>query len=452
MLSVSEATPMRSIFLSTLMTGILTAGCALCAGPDTTAAERLRRFNDCKFGMFIHWGPYSQASVEASWPIMTPAPGGISEADYRALARSFNPVQFDPVALVRLAKAAGQRYMVFTTKHHDGFCMFDSSFTSNKVTNTPYKKDIVAMLAAAAKAENMPLGFYYSPPDMTHPAFRDTSQPASTNWQGQPERPEWPIYLAYMELQLHELLTRYGNVFVIWFDGLGQQEKYDGLRFHELIRELQPMALINNRIGLTGDFLTPEQRLPKGIPTKGSKVQDVDPEDHGLVSAAPTPEQFQPWETCMTINDTWAYNKNDRHFKSTTELVRTLIDAASKGGNFLLNVGPTPEGTIQPEFEERLRQIGAWLKVNGEAIYGTTYGPLQDLPFGRSTAKGGTVYLHVFDMPKETLEVSGLHARSVTLLASRKPLSFTQQGGRLVIRVAGVAADPYATVIAVKTK
>jgi alpha-L-fucosidase len=154
----------------------------------------------------------------------------------------------------------------------------------------------------------------------------------------------------------------------------------------------------------------------------------------------------------MTINDTWAYNKNDRHFKSTTELVRALIDAASKGGNFLLNVGPTPEGTIQPEFAQRLRQIGAWLEANGEAIYGTTYGPLQDLPFGRSTAKGGTVYLHVFDMPAETLEVSGLHARSVTLLASHKPLSFTQQGGRLAIRVAGLTADPYATVIAVKTR
>ncbi len=176
MLSVTKATPMRSILFSTLIVGILTAGSALCAGPDANAAERLRRFNDCKFGMFIHWGPYSQASVEASWPIMTPEPGGISEANYRALARTFDPVQFDPMALVRLAKAAGQRYMVITTKHHDGFCTFDSSFTSNKITNTPYKKDVVALLAAAAKAENMPLGFYYSPPDMTHPAFRDTSQ------------------------------------------------------------------------------------------------------------------------------------------------------------------------------------------------------------------------------------------------------------------------------------
>ena len=442
---------MRSLVLCTIMAGVLAANCPA-AGDDTRAAERLRRFNECKFGMFIHWGPYSQASVEASWPIMEPSPGGINEADYRALERTINPVKFDPVAFVRLAKAAGQRYMVFTSKHHDGFCMFDSSFTEHKITNTPYKKDVVAMLAEAAKAEGMPLGFYYSPPDMHHPGYRDITRPASVTWHGQPTRPEWPLYLDYMELQLRELLTRYGNVFVVWFDGLDHQEKYAGLRFHNLIRELQPEALINNRIGLTGDFLTPEQRLPKGIPTKGAKVQDVDPEDHGLVSAAPTPEDFQPWETCMTINDTWAYNKNDRHFKPTTELVRALIDAASKGGNFLLNVGPTPEGTIQPEFEERLRQIGAWLKANGESIYGTTYGPLQDLPFGRSTAKPATVYLHVFEMPKETLEVPGLKARAVTLVASGKPLGFKLDGNRLSIRVASVTADPYATVIAVRTE
>jgi alpha-L-fucosidase len=151
----------------------------------------------------------------------------------------------------------------------------------------------------------------------------------------------------------------------------------------------------------------------------------------------------------MTINTTWAYNKNDRRFKSTTDLVRALVDAASKGGNFLLNVGPTPEGLIQPEFEERLRGIGAWLSVNGEAIYGTTYGPLQQLPFGRSTAKGRTVYLHVFDMPGAAIEVTGLRARSVTLLAGRKPVKFEQRGETLRIPTAGMAADPHATVLAV---
>jgi alpha-L-fucosidase len=439
---------MRSVcVLALLMTAAASA-----APPDQAVPERLRKFNEYKFGMFIHWGPYSQASVEASWPIMRPTPGGITESEYVALARTFNPAQFDPAAFVRLAKAAGQRYMVFTTKHHDGFCMFDTSYTDYKITNTPYKKDIVAMLVEAAKAEGMPLGFYYSPPDMHHPGFRDTSKLASTNWYGEPTRPEWPLYLSYMELQLRELLTRYGNVFVIWFDGLNKQEKYDGLRFHKMIHDLQPATLINNRIGLVGDFVTPEQRLPGGIPRKGARVGNTDPNDQGVPKAPPSPEEFQPWETCMTINGTWAYNKNDTRFKSTTVLVRALIDAASKGGNFLLNVGPTPEGTIQPEFEERLKQIGAWLAVNGDAIYGTTYGPLQDLSFGRSTAKGKTVYLHVFDWPKGDLEVKGLRARSVTLLAGKRALKFTQQGDRLVIPAAGITPDPYATVLAVETR
>ncbi len=443
---------MRLSSVSSVFLTFVAAGALLGADADPHAAARMQRFNDYKFGMFIHWGPYSLASVEASWPILEPKAGGISEADYRALPKRFNPTKFDPRALVQLAKAAGQRYMVFTTKHHDGFCMFDSAYTKYKISNTPYKKDIVAMLAEAAKAEDMPLGFYYSPPDMNHAAFRDTTKLSSQTWAGDPTRAEWPLYLSYMELQLRELLTKYGDSYVIWFDGLGHQEKYDGARFHKLIHDLQPMTLVNDRIGLTGDFVTPEQRLPNGIPTKGAKVSDVNPNDQGLAKAAPSAELFQPWETCMTINETWAYNKNDRNFKSTTVLVRALIDAASKGGNFLLNVGPTPEGTIQPEFEERLRQIGGWLKVNGDAIYGTTFGPLQDLTFGRSTAKAGVVYLHVFDMPKETLAVKGLHAKSVTLLNGNKPLQFKKSADGIDIQVAGIQADPYATVIAVRTR
>ena len=418
---------------------------------DPFETERLRRFNEAKFGMFIHWGPYSQASVEASWPIMTPHPGGISEAEYRKLATTFNPTKFDAREIVRLAKEAGQQYIVFTTKHHDGFCMFDSAFTDYKITNAPYGKDIVAMLAKAARDEDMPLGFYYSPPDMNHPAYRETSKPSATNYKGEPTRPEWPLYLDYMGLQLRELLTRYGDVFVIWFDGLDNQRKYDGYRVHQMIHELQPMTLINDRIGLRGDFVTPEQRLPKGIPRKNSKLENINPNDEGVLVAPPRPEEFQPWETSMTINDTWAYNKNDRKFKSTTDLVHALIDAASKGGNFLLNIGPMPDGTVQPEFQERLRGIGAWLKVNGEAIYGTTFGPLQDVPFGRTTAKGNTVYLHVYSLPANTLQVAGLGpVKSVRALNGGQVLKFMQEEGRLSIQTAGVRPDEYATVFVVE--
>ncbi|MCW5977279.1 MAG: alpha-L-fucosidase [Bryobacteraceae bacterium] len=428
--------------------------CRLSFGDDPNQAERLRRFNDAKFGMFIHWGPYSLASVEASWPIMEPAQWNISEADYRALPKRFNPVKYDPEAWVQLARDAGQRYMVFTSKHHDGFCMFDSMYTDYKITKTPYGKDVVAALAAAAREAKMPLGFYYSPPDMNHPGFRDTSKPSRTNWRGEPARPEWPLYLDYMELQLRELLTRYGDLFLIWFDGLGQQEKYAGARFHKLIHEMQPFAIINNRIGLTGDYVTPEQRLPKGIPVKGANVGATDPADKGLSAAAPRPEEFQPWETCMTINETWGYNKNDTKYKSKTDLIRALIDAASKGGNFLLNVGPTPEGTIQPEFEERLRGIGQWLKTNGEAIYGTTYGPLQDLPFGRTTSKGKTIYLHVFDWPGASMELTGLNARvrNVRALSGGAALKYAQTGDKLVISTDGATPDPDATVLAIETR
>jgi len=415
---------------------------ALLALAVSCAAADWERYSGLKFGMFIHWGPYSLASVEASWPIMQPAGWGISEAEYRALPARFNPVKFDPKAWIRLAKAAGQRYMVFTSKHHDGFCMFDSAYTDYKITNTPYKKDIVAMLAAAAKEENMPLGFYYSPPDMNHLGFRDTSKPASTNWQGEPARAEWPLYLDYMELQVRELLTRYGDVLVMWFDGLGQQQKYDPHRFHKLVRELQPRTLINNRIGLPGDFTTPEQRIPKSIPTRQGGLEP------------PAPRDFLPWETCMTINGTWGYNRNDRRFKSTGELIRMLVEVASKGGNFLLNVGPTPEGTIQPEFEERLLAIGAWLKVNGEAIYGTTYGPIQGLAHVRTTAKGKTVYLHVLEWPQGPLRIDGWKARATkaTLLAGRKPLKFSQQGGALMIEVPPQAPDAHVSVLAVETR
>src|ERR1700743_1647297 len=283
-------------------------------------SQRTAWYRDAKFGMFIHWGPYSLASVEASCPIMKPTPGGISEADYRALPKRFNPTKFDPDAFVDLARSAGQEYMVFTTKHHDGFCMFDSSYTDYKITNTPYGKDIVKQLADACARRSMPLGFYYSPPDMHHPGFRDTSRPASENWQGQPERPEWSSYLQYMQLQLSELLTRYGDVRDIWFDGLDHQEKYDGRRFLDLIHRLHPATLVNDRIGVPGDYVTPEQFIPRAIPTKGVEVRGADASvQKDFHSGVPSSRDFQLWETCMTINDTWAYNAHDRHFKSSTD-------------------------------------------------------------------------------------------------------------------------------------
>jgi alpha-L-fucosidase len=373
----------------------------------------------------------------------------ITEAEYRSLPERFDPSQFDADALVELAKLAGQRYMVFTTKHHDGFCMFDSDFTNYKITKTPYKKDIVEQLAHACRRHNMPLGFYYSPPDMNHPAFRDTSKPASENWNGEPTREAWPTYLNYMELQLRELLTRYGDVALIWFDGLYNQRKFDGPRMERAIHALQPQTLLNNRIGIPGDFETPEQFLPASIPVKGKKL-DWEHRDAGTKPTdVPSPEEFRLWETCMTINNTWAYNKNDRNFKSSQQLIRTLVEVASRGGNFLLNVGPGPDGTIQPEFQERLRAIGKWMDRNGDSIYGTTYGPIQGMAGVRSTANGSDVFVHVFEWPGKTLDLSAAHVpkvRSVSLVASDDVLEFKQING-LKINLPPEQPDPDISVI-----
>jgi alpha-L-fucosidase len=425
-------------------------GCCFSTDED----QRTAWFRAAKFGMFIHWGPYSVASVEASWPIMQPGGSGISEAEYRALSARFDPVHYDPDHFIDLARTAGQKYMVFTTKHHDGFCMFDSAYTDYKITNTPYSKDIVKQLADACARRSMPIGFYYSPPDMHHPGFRDTSRLASENWNGQPERPEWSSYLQYMQLQLSELLTRYGDVRDIWFDGLNHQEKYDGRRFLDLIHRLQPATLVNDRIGVPGDYVTPEQFIPRAIPTKGVQVRGADDSvQKNFHAGVPSPADFQLWETCMTINDTWAYNAHDHHFKSSRDLIRGLVEVASRGGNFLLNVGPQPDGMIQPEFQERLRAIGDWITINGESIYETTYGPIQGQSAFRTTAKGSDLYIHIFDWPAGSLVLSDLPGKvlSARILANNQPLRFEQSPKELSISLTSQPPDANVSVVALRT-
>jgi alpha-L-fucosidase len=407
------------------------------------AANRMSWFHEAKFGMFIHWGPYSVAGVEASWSILRPKNkmfGEITEAEYRALPARFNPTHFDPHAWIALARSAGQRYMVFTTKHHDGFCMFDSEYTSYKITNTPYGKDVVRQLSDACHADAMALGFYYSPPDMNHPGFRDTSKLSATNFHGEPERPEWPLYIEYMCLQLEELLTRYGPIAEFWFDtdacDADAQRRYDPRRLLDEVHRLQPAMLVNNRLQLPGDFITPEMFVPKRIPIKSEWPSDaicmsgpLHAAD-GISITVPRREDFQPWESCITINDSWAYRPDDRKFKTTDALIRTLIDVISRGGNMLLDVGPQPDGQIQPEFVERLEAVGRWTKLNAAAIYGSTYGPIQGQPAYRATARGASTFIFVIDEKATELIVPHLDrpVSRVRLVATGKPLALHLSG------------------------
>jgi alpha-L-fucosidase len=254
-----------------------------------------------------------------------------------------------------------------------------------------------------------------------------------------------------MQQQLRELLTHYGPVALIWFDGLNNQEKYDGDHVVRMIHDIQTATLTNDRIGVDGDYETPEQFIPSAIPTKGIKLTGIDPSvSSKLSSAVPRPEDFRLWETCMTINNTWAYNKNDHDYKSARTLIRGLVEVASRGGNFLLNVGPQPDGQIQPEFQQRLKAIGAWLTLNGDSIYGTTYGPIQNVEGLRTTSNGKTLFIHVFDWKPPACTLKGVDVRvaSARLLANGLPLKFRQTQNQIEIDIPQTAPDPDVSVIA----
>ncbi len=421
---------------------------------------RLKWFNDAKFGMFIHWGPYAGKVDDASWPVML---NQISEEEYAKFPQSFNPDKFNPDEWIKLAQEAGQRYMVFTAKHADGFCMFDSKLTDYKVTNTPFKKDVLDMLVKAARKERMPLGFYYCPVDFGHKDARKTFTPQDfalyekgKDTIPMPQNPEWKLYLNYMNGQLKELLTNYGDVPLLWFDGLYNQQKYDPQRMYNTVKAIQPKTISNNRLGNLGDYQTPEQFIPEGIPTKTDGINLIglaieNKENTKKLKLIPeSPKDFQPWETCMTINCCWAYNQK-LDYKSDTLLIKTLIEVASKGGNFLLNVGPKPDGTIPEEFVVRLRSIGKWLKVNGDAIYGTTYGPFQNLSFGKSTSKGKKIYLFVYDWSPVLEFPCSVKVYKASRTTGEK-IKFSQANGNLKLSLSKKSSNGIASVIVLETR
>ena len=418
----------------------------------TQPASPMSWWRDARFGLFIHWGLYAVPAGE--WNGKTDYGEWIRNSaeipldEYDQFRTRFNPVKFDADAWVKAARDAGMKYIVITSKHHDGFCMFDTKETDFNIMNTPFKRDPMKELAAACKKYGLKFCFYHSIMDWHHPDYLPRRP-----WEKEraSEGADFEKYLAYMKAELKELLTNYGDISVLWFDGEWEStwnEKY-GKEIYKYVKSLQPNILVNNRVGagrldmegLTkegafgGDFGTPEQQIPAtGLP-------GVD------------------WETCMTMNDHWGYNKADKNFKTTSEIIRMLADIASKGGNYLLNVGPTADGIIPGESIERLAAIGKWMKVNGESIYGTSASPFRQLAWGRCTRKTvgdkTILYLHVFAWPSDgRLVIPGLlnTPEKVFLLADpqRAQLTTGRESDALVINLPAVAPDAINSVIAVE--
>jgi alpha-L-fucosidase len=442
--------PLRSLFALFFCLAISLP--QLAAETPAERDTRMQWWREARLGMFIHWGLY--AIPAGTWKdkkvdgigewIMNSA--NIPVADYEKLTKQFNPVKFDAAEWVKIAKDAGMKYIVITSKHHDGFCLFDSAATDyDMVDATPYKKDLLQQLADECKKQGLVFCVYYSIMDWHHP----TQTPANEN-QYNPTRmaPEKKReYVDYMKAQLKELVTKYG-VAVLWFDGEWTDwwTEAEARETYAYLRELKPDIIINNRVGkgregmeglnkkdaeYSGDFGTPEQQIPAtGIP-------GVD------------------WESCMTMNDTWGFRSDDHKWKSSEELIRNIIDIASKGGNYLLNVGPTADGQIPAPSVERLAAIGAWMKKNGESIYGTQASPFAETPWGRCTQKklvdGKTrIYLHIFNWPTDgKLSVPALPGKVVSakLLSDGKSVKVTEANGTATLTLPATAPDKIATVV-----
>jgi alpha-L-fucosidase len=379
---------------------LLLAALPAAGAPDaayTPAPENLAArawFQDAKFGLFVHWGVYSVLG-DGEWVMNNRR---IRVGEYEKLPAFFDPTAFDPAEWVALVKAAGMKYITITSKHHDGFAMWDSKVSDwDVVDRTPYKKDVLKMLADECRKQDVKLFFYHSQLDWHHPDYFPrgrTGRDAARAEQG-----EWYRYLDYMDAQLTELLTGYGPIGGIWFDGWWDKPEADWRleKTYSLIHRLQPAALVgsnHHRKPFPGeDFQMFEKDLP-GQKTssfnEGSEIGEL------------------PLEMCETMNGAWGFNLLDTRYKSTKELLQLLVKAAGYDANLLLNVGPMPNGKIQPEFVSRLQEIGRWLARNGESVYGTRGGPVPPRPWGVTTRKADKVYVHVLDSPDAVLALPRL--------------------------------------------
>jgi alpha-L-fucosidase len=386
----------------------------------TDRAGRIAWFQEARFGMFIHWGLYSipaRGEWVRSWE-------RISNEDYQPFFEEFNPSDYDPKAWARAAREAGMRYAVFTAKHHDGFCLFDSKLTDYKSTNTPAGRDLVREYLEAFRAEGLKVGLYFSIIDWHHPDFPhygDRQHPERDNEAFRGVRHDFDNYLRYMHGQVEELVTGYGRIDLMWFDFSYDHMTGETWRATDLVRMIrrhQPHMIMDNRLEVSGegfgsllsgqpkeyagDYVSPEQIIP--------------PEGVLDINGKPV-----PWEACVTMNNHWGYTERDKFFKPAPMLIRKLVECVSKGGNLLLNVGPDARGMIPEQSLDILRQIGRWMKRNGESIYGCSPAGMDKPDFGRITRRGKTLYYHVFDNPIGYLPLSGLkpeQVESIRLLSS----------------------------------
>lgn len=391
--------------------------------------ERMEWWREAKFGLFIHWGVYAvpagKYGDKTSYGEWIMHRAQIPSEEYKAYASQFNPTKYDPAAWVQVAKDAGMKYIVITSKHHDGFALYDSKVTDWDVVDaTPYGKDLLKPLVKEAHEAGLKMGFYYSQAqDWNHPGGAKARYEEGDGWD-EAHKGDFDEYLQDIALpQAKEILSQY-PLDILWWDTPTWMNEERTVPFVEAL-EIRPWIITNNRLGIDGDTKTPEQF----VPVTGHEGD---------------------WETCMTLNGHWGYNAWDDNWKSSEELIHKLINICSKGGNFLLNVGPTAEGEFPRACIDRLEDMGAWLDINGEAIYGTTAGPFTYLSWGAATRKGDLLYLHVTDWPDNgklnvplTSKVSG----ASLLVNSEKALEITAGADRIVIDLPDTAPDPVASVI-----
>ena len=414
--------------------------------PTKENLEARKWFQEARFGLFIHWGVYSVLG-DGEWVMNNQ---NISIDEYKKLPSFFNPVYFDAEEWVLMAKNAGMKYITITSRHHDGFSMFDSKASNdNIVEKTPYGKDVLKMLSNACKKHGLKLFFYYSQLDW----FRDDYYPRGRTGNGISGRGtgNWDDYIEFMKSQLTELLTNYGEIGGIWFDGEWDQMEWDGKRFgkkmmdfkldevYRLIHELQPQALIGSNHHIAPNAGEDFQMFEKDLPGRRTKSFATSENDIGNL----------PLEVCETINGSWGFNLKDRKHKSKKELIQYLIKSAGYGSNLLLNVGPMPNGKIQKEHINSLKEIGAWIKNNGETIYKTKRGPIDPSDEIASTQKGNKVFIHILDSNKETffIENFNLRIKNISYYKSTEKVDFIKNEFGLLLKVPNDKKTPIDTIL-----